>query len=125
MVVQPIFSLDPSSFYDIVVIGAGPSSLAVVSRLLEERPAALYTDAEHARLEWLRRYGGKQALHTNRRGTHLTRARGPGTFEGAKWMREKRILVIDKHGDRWLSQWDAMFQVSFAGYPAARWQKQL
>jgi hypothetical protein len=123
--------IDPSSFYDLIIIGAGPTALAVVSRLLEDRPAALYTDVEHARLEWLRRYGGKKlaTLRTNRRGNRAVGSKGGGggngddlkespelAFDGNNTgykgtLRGKRILVVDKHGPNWLSQWDALFKV--------------
>lgn len=50
--------IPPHCFFDLVIIGAGPSALAVLARILETRPAALYTEEEHHFLHWLKKSGG-------------------------------------------------------------------
>jgi hypothetical protein len=84
--------------HDLIVIGAGPHALAVVARLLEKRPSALYTDLEHARLSWLRKY------RTSRRTTKRTLVQG----HGHKWRPD--IVVLDKHGrGGWMPRWKTLF----------------
>lgn len=46
---------DDDSIVPLLIVGAGPHALALAARLSEPRPAALYTDLEHARLSWLQR----------------------------------------------------------------------
>ncbi|KAF8761980.1 fad binding domain protein [Rhizoctonia solani] len=57
-------AISASSFFDLVVMGAGPAGLALVSRILESRPAALYTDQEHVYLHWLQRSRNPSLLKT-------------------------------------------------------------
>ena len=49
------FSVPEKAFFDIVVIGSGPAALTFVTRILEERPAALYLEDERQHLHWLQR----------------------------------------------------------------------
>ena len=49
----PSHKVSPHAFFDLVIVGAGPAALAVVARILETRPAALYTEQEHHFLHWL------------------------------------------------------------------------
>ncbi|CEH16118.1 hypothetical protein CBOM_05990 [Ceraceosorus bombacis] len=67
-------TLPEHAFFDLIVIGAGPASLALVARLLEERPAAIYTEDEHRHLHWLKKSG--KAGNISRARTIKTRARG-------------------------------------------------
>ncbi|KXS18743.1 hypothetical protein M427DRAFT_198653 [Gonapodya prolifera JEL478] len=79
----------PNQCYDLVVIGAGPHALALVARLLERRPHALISDAEHGRLH---------RLQSTRRGGAAAPRQGGS----------QRILVIDRYG-AWMHRWDACF----------------
>ncbi|TIB64911.1 hypothetical protein E3P77_02891 [Wallemia ichthyophaga] len=51
--VNPKLEQKQAEISDVIVIGAGPHSLAVCSRLLEPSPSALYSDLEHVRLSFL------------------------------------------------------------------------
>ncbi|PWN26019.1 hypothetical protein BDZ90DRAFT_233616 [Jaminaea rosea] len=120
--------LPSSSFFDLVIIGAGPAALAVVTRILETRPAALYTEEEHHHLHWLRKKGGDDGLSRRgpqRLGVIKTKASGRGAERVAAGRKmvgasgegdstcacpgEMRILVIDKVGKGWMAHWDRMF----------------
>ncbi len=48
-------NVEVQAHYDLVIIGAGPAALAVISRILETRPAALYTEDEHRHLHFTHR----------------------------------------------------------------------
>ncbi|KAJ1033008.1 hypothetical protein NDA16_000287 [Ustilago loliicola] len=48
-------NVDAAAHFDLVIIGAGPAALAVISRILESRPAALYTEDEHRHLHFTHR----------------------------------------------------------------------
>lgn len=123
-------SIAPHAFYDLVIIGAGPAALAVVARILETRPAALYTEQEHHFLHWLSKSGGggqqRNAAQPGRNPRHLrlirTKASGRGAeriIAGERALHddekcacpgEMKILVVDKVGQGWLSHWNNMFK---------------
>lgn len=63
----------PDDFYDLVVIGGGPHSLALAARLSEQFPAALYTDDEHQRLAWLKKYESESVNDARKRTTRELR----------------------------------------------------
>ncbi|KAK0551669.1 hypothetical protein OC861_005652 [Tilletia horrida] len=63
-------AVDPipeSAYFDLVIIGSGPAALALLSRLLEKRPAALYLEDEHRYLHWLHSKSNKTAGHEHGR----------------------------------------------------------
>ncbi|GAO50542.1 hypothetical protein SAICODRAFT_6041 [Saitoella complicata NRRL Y-17804] len=80
-------AVESENFYDLIIVGAGPHALAVAARLYEETPSSLYTDVEHQRLHWLRRYSSVPC-----------RACAP-----------PRVLVLDRLGG-WMTQWDRQFK---------------
>ncbi|KAH7333788.1 hypothetical protein B0J17DRAFT_631898 [Rhizoctonia solani] len=102
-----------SSFFDLVVIGAGPAGLALVARILEARPAALYTDQEHVYLHWLRRNRNPSLLKTRKRGPGsdwvAVGNASPGKADchcGGRM----RILVLDRLGEGWMPSWNRHFK---------------
>ncbi|RAL15511.1 FAD binding domain protein [Aspergillus homomorphus CBS 101889] len=52
----------PFPLHDTLIIGAGPSGLAVAARLREETPSAMFTDDEHQRYHWINKHRGRMAL---------------------------------------------------------------
>ena len=55
--------------HDVLIVGAGPGGLAIAARLRELTPSAVFTDAEHNRYQWVKKYSGRMNLLP----------RGPGT----------------------------------------------
>ena len=51
-----------TAIHDVLIIGAGPAGLAVAARLREPTPSALFTDAEHNRYQWIKKYSGRMNL---------------------------------------------------------------
>ena len=86
--------------YDLVVIGAGPHALALVTRLMELSPNSLISDNEHARLHQL--HSGKSHKRRGDRENMVS----PLLLETD--ISNKRILVIDKYGS-WMERWDRSF----------------
>ncbi|TFK57458.1 hypothetical protein OE88DRAFT_1641109 [Heliocybe sulcata] len=84
---------DTAAFYDLV-IGSRLAALALVWRILEFRPAALYTEDDLLRLRSLRRrcYATPTTLENERRGPSAEKRRGtcPGRMH---------ILVVDRLDD--------------------------
>lgn len=95
----------PQEINDVVVIGAGPHSLAVCSRLIEKNPSAIYTDLEHARLSWL----NKQRLRADPKGGKRKLISHSNTLSGLN------VRVFDKHppcthqSTPWMAHWCSMF----------------
>ena len=93
-------STTTSPIYDVLIIGAGPSGLAVASRLREPTPSTLYTDAEHSQY---------------RRAT--TSHQGPKKGNGdRKQGRDLSLLVLDGTAPTWMGRWKHAFRVQDIEY---------
>lgn len=88
--------------FDVLIIGAGPCGLAVAARLQEPVPAAIFTDEEHRRYQWLRVHGSKVALKHLRSGQNLSHTRGTKP--------SYRMAVIDGTADSWMTRWNKRFE---------------
>lgn len=117
-------------FFDLVVIGSGPAALSVVTRILESRPAALYTEEEHIHLHWLRKNGKgnnqsrisktKSSTKDNKRPFLKTKSVGRGnervivpqsnTDQHCQCDGSIKILIIDRLGE-WMANWDRLFGI--------------
>lgn len=89
--------------HDVIIIGAGPCGLAVASRLCEHSPSALFTDEEHQRYHWIRKYGRRMPLK-NRRNGAIIEKRTPAQSQ------RYSTLVLDATGDEWLNKWNRLFK---------------
>lgn len=90
-------AVEAEDFQDVLIIGAGPNGLAVVSRLRERHPPSIYTDLEQARIRWL---GGK--LHTKVKGNQrklVQRASSRAPKSSPK------INVLDASAPEWMQTW--------------------
>lgn len=101
--------LPPSSFQPLIIVGAGPHSLALAARLAEPRPAALYTDLEHARLSWLRREKNeKDRMKRKTVKGHWT-ARKLIQPEEQKPVDQRIMRVLDSSKGGFMGRWDSFF----------------
>lgn len=110
---QPI-SVPDKAYFDVVVIGAGPAALTFVTRLLEDRPAALYLEDERRHLHWLQRKNHTAPLlKTRKPGSSSDRVikTGKGEVKPCPRQSTMRVLVVDKLGDGWLGQWNRNFKM--------------
>jgi hypothetical protein len=88
------------TIHDVLIVGAGPSGLAVAARLREHTPSALYTDEEHRRFHWLRKHAGHSSVKDRRTGRVKAASHVPATRD---------LLVLDAEGKQWLTRWNALF----------------
>lgn len=87
---------------DVIIVGAGPCGLAVAARLNETTPAALFTDEEHRRYQWLRRHG---------RNVTLKHAKTGKVSHGQSAHRPRySMAVLDSTGDKWMARWNTLFK---------------
>lgn len=123
---------EAAAHFDLVIIGAGPAALAVVSRILESRPAALYTEDEHRHLHFTHRRKpallpskvAKTSTTSNRNISRIlqdeTRRREQKTGKGMWNLKSDdadlcgcdgriKILVIDKLGEGFMGLWRRNF----------------
>lgn len=123
--------VDAAAHFDLVIIGAGPAALAVISRILESRPAALYTEDEHRHLHFTHRQHkpalipSKVAKASKTSKASISRELQEQTRRGTKkkgkalWNVDNdndcpcdgriKILVIDKLGEGFLGLWRRNF----------------
>lgn len=97
--------VEDDDFHDVLVVGAGPNGLALVSRLRERHPPSIYTDLEQARIRWL---GGK--LHTKVKGQ---RRKLVGRESSRAPETTPKICVFDASGSDWMQTWR---NVSISGH---------
>ncbi|GAA5987628.1 hypothetical protein JCM11641_001172 [Rhodosporidiobolus odoratus] len=114
----PPVILDEADFVPLIVVGAGPHGLALAARLSEPRPAALYTDLEHARLSWLQRENASGSGTSKK----TKRATVKGHWNARKLVQpdsvtlapaetaRPSIAVLDSTSDGWLGRWRGFFQ---------------
>ncbi|GAB1318247.1 L-lysine 6-monooxygenase family protein [Madurella fahalii] len=88
--------------HDVIIVGAGPCGLAVAARLREHAPAAIFTDEEHRRYQWLRRYGNAVTLKHVKSG-RVSRCVQAGALP------ELDVVVLDATHDKWLGRWNKLF----------------
>ncbi len=88
--------------HDVIIVGAGPSGLAVAARLREKTPAAIFTDEEHRRYQWLQQYGDAVTVKHVKSGGTSRRAQvvDPPAFD---------VVCLDANYDEWLGRWNKMF----------------
>ncbi|KAJ9660906.1 hypothetical protein H2198_002251 [Neophaeococcomyces mojaviensis] len=99
-------------FYDIAIIGAGPSALAVAARLHESTPSALFTNDEHARY-WKKYKQQRNRLESERKrrkssvdSVNISQAENIGD----PGLDRPSMIVLDAHSDQWLSAWKKRFR---------------
>lgn len=97
---QPLLELD---VLDTIIIGAGPSGLAVAARLREPTPAAMFSDEEHRRFHWMQRHGKGMPLRNVKSG-RVSSVLVPKS----KWA-EYKMLVLDDSDSRWMARWNRLF----------------
>ncbi|GAA5895815.1 hypothetical protein JCM5296_006674 [Sporobolomyces johnsonii] len=112
-------SLPEEAFQPLIIIGAGPHALALAARLSESRPAALYTDLEHARLSWLQREQSAAASSGRKQKDRRKTVKGHWTARKlvqptnptvVPAPRARTIRVLDNTSPHWLGRWDGFFQ---------------
>jgi len=105
-------TVSKKQFFDIVVIGSGPAALTLVTRILEDRPAAIYLEDERRHLHWLKRQThSAPTLQTRKPGKcndRLIKALDAKTKASPRTPKLS-ILILDKLGDGWLGQWHRNF----------------
>jgi len=95
---------DFSVIHDVIIVGAGPCGLAVVARLKEPPPSAIFTDEEHSRYHWIKKHTGKLSVKNWRNGV-ITKPKPQIKKNGFL------VLVLDKDGDQWMGKWNRLFRL--------------
>ncbi|WFD04727.1 hypothetical protein MVES1_000051 [Malassezia vespertilionis] len=107
-------SIPQNAFFDVIVIGAGPAALSLVTRILESRPAAIYLEEEREFLHWLQRRKNNTVAAPG----YKTACTGRGAEKALTHMDHSKrpvreapftILILDKLGDGWMGQWNQNF----------------
>ncbi|TIA60932.1 FAD/NAD(P)-binding domain-containing protein [Aureobasidium pullulans] len=94
---------DCYTIHDVLIVGAGPCSLAVTARLCEETPSAIFTDEEHRRYHWIKRHGDRASIKNKRTG----QTKQP---KKSQTCRNYSTLVLDGTGNHWMERWNQLFK---------------
>lgn len=101
---------------DIIIVGAGPCGLATAARLYEETPSHLFTDEEHQRYHWIRRWkdNSRRSAHPSHaelsnNGRSITKHVVGPDVEPSGNNSKLSLTVIDASAPRWMSRWDHLF----------------
>ncbi|KAM0793763.1 hypothetical protein ACM66B_001181 [Microbotryomycetes sp. NB124-2] len=108
--------VSPENFTQVLIVGAGPHSLALCARLADAHPASLYTDLEHARLAWLHSRKPARPSSTKRKPTvkgHWSARKlvNSGNAPACPASELSSVArVVDDSGKGFLARWDAFFK---------------
>jgi len=106
--VPPYYTLSEDNVFDLIVVGNGPSALALSARLKERYPHAIYTDVEQSRFLFLRKHANKVPAREHKT---LRTIPSSATRDTVKpLLAGPKMLVLDKAGQGWFSSWRAQFK---------------